>query len=232
MKSNKTYALDTGAITNNAGVKSLLVFFFVVLGFVFIRQLHSINDTGLHSESEEIYFIDIPKESYTLDHTLKCPALSDVQREIRHRKEKIWDDWNVTHYPNFLKLMDIPATSWRLQKLKLIQLLLDSLNQTRTEPSSFVIAFSGSSVTAGHGKLKILYCSFSLFFLIYTLLDNFLSEAYPSVVTGNLSPVFKSLNISLVVRNQAIGNNPCYAYDACVATHLGDDVDVVSWEQV
>lgn len=157
MKSNKTYALDTTAITNNAGAKSLLVFFFVVLGFAFVRQFHSINDTALHSESEEISFIEIPKESYTLDHALKCPALSDVQREIRHRQEKIWDEWNVTHYPNFLKLMDIPATSWRLQKLKLIQLLLDSLNQTRTETPSFVIAFSGSSVTAGHGKLKILF---------------------------------------------------------------------------
>jgi hypothetical protein len=27
------------------------------------------------------------------------------------------------------------------------------------------------------------------------------------------------------------GNNPCYPYDACAATHLGDDLDVVTWEQ-
>ena len=29
-----------------------------------------------------------------------------------------------------------------------------------------------------------------------------------------------------------LGNNPCYPYDACVATHMGDDVDVLTWEQV
>lgn len=35
-----------------------------------------------------------------------------------------------------------------------------------------------------------------------------------------------------VVRNHALGNNPCYAYDACIASHLGDDLDILTWEQV
>lgn len=45
-------------------------------------------------------------------------------------------------------------------------------------------------------------------------------------------PVFSKLNVNLTVRNHALGNNPCYAYDACVETHMGDDLDLLTWEQV
>jgi hypothetical protein len=38
--------------------------------------------------------------------------------------------------------------------------------------------------------------------------------------------------VPFVVRNHALGNNPCYAYDACIATHLGEDLDILTWEQV
>lgn len=48
-----------------------------------------------------------------------------------------------------------------------------------------------------------------------------------------ISSVFKDLfNITVVTRNHALGNNPCYPYDACVATHVGEDVDFLAWEQV
>jgi len=46
-----------------------------------------------------------------------------------------------------------------------------------------------------------------------------------------MKPIFKQLNIALVVRNHAIGNNPCYPYGACIETHLGDDLDILTWEQ-
>jgi hypothetical protein len=29
----------------------------------------------------------------------------------------------------------------------------------------------------------------------------------------------------------AIGNNPCFPYDACIDTHLGNDLDILTWEQ-
>ena len=64
------------------------------------------------------------------------------------------------------------------------------------------------------------------------MLDNYFSDAYPQVVYDNLLPIFQELNVPLVVRNHAIGNNPCYAYDACIATHIGDDLDILTWEQV
>jgi len=73
------------------------------------------------------------------------------------------------------------------------------------------MGFSGSSVTAGH--------------------DNYFHEAFPSVLNATLQPIFKSLDIELVVRNRAFGNNPCCPYDDCLETHLGDDLDVLAWEQ-
>ena len=39
-------------------------------------------------------------------------------------------------------------------------------------------------------------------------------------------------NCNIQVRNGALGNNPCLPYDYCVGTHLGDDLDVLTWEQV
>jgi hypothetical protein len=80
-------------------------------------------------------------------------------------------------------------------------------NQTR-----LVVGFSGSSVTAGH--------------------DNFFHEAYPAIVERTLQRVFQPLGIEVEVRNHAMGNNPCYPYDTCMSTHLGDDLDIITWEQV
>lgn len=46
-----------------------------------------------------------------------------------------------------------------------------------------------------------------------------------------MKPVMDTLKINLTVRNHALGNNPCYPYDACIETHIGDDVDLIAWEQ-
>ena len=47
-----------------------------------------------------------------------------------------------------------------------------------------------------------------------------------------LLPLLSSLPPPSPVRNHALGNNPCYPYDACMSTHMGSDLDVLSWEQV
>jgi hypothetical protein len=65
-----------------------------------------------------------------------------------------------------------------------------------------------------------------------TLADNYFNESFPQVFSDTLAPVFVSLGVPLHVRNHALGNNPCYPYDACVETHLGDDLDILVWEQV
>jgi hypothetical protein len=46
-----------------------------------------------------------------------------------------------------------------------------------------------------------------------------------------MKPVFSSLHIELIVRNVAMGNNPCLPYDICVSTFAGSDSDMVHWEQ-
>jgi hypothetical protein len=103
--------------------------------------------------------------------------------------------------------------SWRIYKAKFINLFIQNINnQKNKNVTKFVIGFSGSSVTAGH--------------------DNYFNESYPAVLERTLQKVFKPLGIELEVRNHAMGNNPCYPYDACMGTHLGDDVDIITWEQV
>ena len=81
----------------------------------------------------------------------------------------------------------------------------------RRQFSPFVVGFTGSSVTAGH--------------------DNYYNESYPSVFERMMAPIFAIAGLRLEVRNGALGNNPCLPYDACVSTHMGRDLDVLTWEQ-
>ena len=130
------------------------------------------------------------------------------KQAVKVARDRIWSDWDVSAFPGFLKFVEIPNHSWELQKYKFIKLIMERpVNST----SSFIASFGGSSVTAGH--------------------DSYFHEAYPQVFYDTMKPVFASLQVELVVRNQALGNNPCYPYDACTATHLGDDADLVTWEQ-
>ncbi|RYH22205.1 hypothetical protein EON65_19615 [archaeon] len=57
-------------------------------------------------------------------------------------------------------------------------------------------------------------------------IDNIFDDAYPGAFYRRLSSVFDNMGVKLVVRNMAIGNNPCYPYDACIATHLGKDANM------
>lgn len=59
-----------------------------------------------------------------------------------------------------------------------------------------------------------------------------MNQSYPMIVKQTLGKIFSRLNIEFEVRNHAMGNNPCYPYDTCMSTHLGDDVDIITWEQV
>ena len=70
----------------------------------------------------------------------------------------------------------------------------------------------GSSVTAGHDSKPQL-------------------DAYPVLVGEYLSEPFKAAGVELITRNHALGNNPCNPYDVCVSAIVGDDADMVHWEQ-
>lgn len=75
-----------------------------------------------------------------------------LRKQINQVKQNIWKDWDISQYPNFLETMHIPSLSWEIQKMKFVKLLFDKQLDTKT---NFVIGFSGSSVTAGHGNFFI-----------------------------------------------------------------------------
>lgn len=127
---------------------------------------------------------------------------------INEIKQGIWSTWDVSNYPLFLSFMHVPSRSWEIQRNKFIKLILAD----RHKPNgTFVVGFSGTSVTAGH--------------------DSYFAEAFPNVFYERMKPIMSTLGIDFQVRNHALGNNPCYPYDACLSTHLGDDLDIVVWEQ-
>jgi hypothetical protein len=104
---------------------------------------------------------------------------SNVLHNIRDAKSAIYDKWDISNYPMFLTLMNIPSLSWDLQKAKFIKLLVEANANYKTGinpafPSlAYVAGFSGSSVTAGHGteRCAIYVLDFYLTFsLIYILL--------------------------------------------------------------
>jgi hypothetical protein len=160
-------------------------------------------------------------------------SLNNYRKQVNATLNDIWDTWDVDNYPKFLTMMNIPAESWDIQKNKFIRLVIDNFvpmgnismgivgkntgaHKKRPQPlkkPEYILGFTGSSVTAGH--------------------DNYFSESFPFVMERRIAPLFaRILNVTVVTRNHALGNNPCYPYDACVSTHIGDDVDFLAWEQV
>lgn len=192
---------------------------------------------------------DIP--SSLVIRPIVCTFINDVAEQIEQSKMEITMFWNVSHYPNFLSTMNIPTESWKIQKAKYVKLLLEAnanfVDRAENVPESFnltfVAGFSGSSVTAGHGMLNCAFVlvacaleqksdrSFILYLLKFSIPDNYFHEAFPQIFEDALSPVFHAMQVPFIVRNHALGNNPCYPYDACIATHLGEDLDLLTWEQ-
>lgn len=82
-----------------------------------------------------------------------CDHYDRLKFAIQSAKAKIWAFWKIHKFPKFLTMMHIPTKSWDIQKAKFMNLILNKpkngVNQT------YVAGFSGSSVTAGHGKFSI-----------------------------------------------------------------------------
>ncbi|KAJ1394154.1 hypothetical protein B484DRAFT_425375 [Ochromonadaceae sp. CCMP2298] len=214
------------------------VFFLVLLGeFTSNDMQHGVLDQGhgvlgvVQPSSAVPARSELPVPNVQYIEPVSCAYISAVVGAAAKAKGELWDRWQVDLFPNFLTMMDIPQLSWDLQKAKFVTLLLEAShsrernrgNRTNTGGNravgtktdtfnlSFVVGFSGSSVTAGH--------------------DNYFNESYPDVFRRALEPVFAAMGVPLTVRNHALGNNPCFPYDACVKTHMGEDLDVLAWEQ-
>ena len=83
-------------------------------------------------------------------------------------------------------------------------------NATATSNGEFRISFGGYSVTVGRG--------------------NYFLQSFPFVLERLLQPIFETLNITLSVRNAAIGGIPSFPYGFCMTNFWGQNVDVVSWD--
>ena len=92
------------------------------------------------------------------------------------------------------------------------RVLVDKMAQAMLARRPFVISAAGSSVSAGH--------------------DNMGTDAWPRVLGRILRPLWKTFEVDLVLRNQAVGGRNPNPHSLCLAPMLGDDADVVlrEWE--
>jgi hypothetical protein len=148
------------------------------------------------------------------------------EAEVKSKLRLIHDRWQISSYPNFLRSFWFSDSSYHILKNKFMSRLLQAdlarlhnklqvaVNPTKyshlsldgNDPNvisrpKFVISFTGSSVTAGH--------------------DHYYNDSFVAIVNDFLKPLFESMNINLIVRNGAIGNNDCIPYDVCVQTFAG-----------
>lgn len=105
----------------------------------------------------------------------------------------------------FMASNNLGPETWDLLKMKLATKML-------TPNSTFLMIFSGSSVTAGH--------------------DNFYAQSYPYIFKKRMEDIFKKVGIELVVHDIAQGANNCSPYVLCYESMGGYDPDFINWEQV
>jgi hypothetical protein len=89
--------------------------------------------------------------------------------------------------------------------------LASKIVQSKPDPT-YLMVFSGSSVTAGH--------------------DNYFNQSYPMVFKRHMEDIFTKLGIQLIVNNIAQGANNCIPYSFCYETMGGENIDFLNWEQV
>ena len=110
---------------------------------------------------------------------------------------------NAANMHHFLVTLNAPAMTWEILRLKVAEKILH-------KGSTFTFVFSGTGVTAGY--------------------DNFFHQSYPMVIEKRLSPLFKALDIDLVVRNIGQVHVDCRLSNYCFDALGGDVADVVGWE--
>jgi hypothetical protein len=153
-------------------------------------------------------------------------SFEKYEAEVKSKLRLIHDRWQISSYPNFLRSFWFSDSSYHILKNKFMSRLLQAdlarlhntlgvtvdaeqilhLHRNPTNPNLllkpiFVLSFTGTSVTAGH--------------------DHYYNDTYVPKINHFLQPLFESMNINLIVRNGAIGNNDCIPYDVCVQTFAG-----------
>lgn len=167
-KSDQSGLVDPSSPADSTGSRtSIRTMALVVLAFVLIALFSRFGSDPLSTSTTESLTegSDIKKNDPATGIQRKiqpvdCAFLSTLEDTIHSRRQSIVTYWNVSNYPNFLSMMSIPTRSWNIQKAKYMKLLLEANteyleNQLKGQNSNtltFIAGFSGSSVTAGHGK--------------------------------------------------------------------------------
>ena len=169
-----------------------------------------------------IFLLFITPIISSLDTTI-IQKLTYSRDYIDQQVNNISTEWQIEHYPNFLCSMGTTRSDWdsfinklKVKIMKSITTTTTTTTTTRggggTRSENFVICFMGSSVTAGH--------------------DSLIKQSFPNIIKEIIYKSLKNMNINLIIRNVAMGNNPCMPYNICVKTFCGHDViDIVHWEQ-
>ena len=105
----------------------------------------------------------------------------------------------------FMTSNNLSPETWDILKFKLATKML-------TPNSTFLMIFSGSSVTAGH--------------------DNYYAQSYPYIFKKRMTDIFQNMGIELIVHDIALGANNCSPYVLCYESMGGTDPDFLNWEQV
>jgi len=118
---------------------------------------------------------------------------------------------------------NMPKDAWDIAKLKVAKKYVHRLMTAKHRPPGgevveaegedgrFLMIFGGSSVGAGH--------------------DNYHNQSFAFVCERRMRPTFEALNVPLLVRNIAHGQNPCRPFDLCYNAMGGDGADWMLWEQ-
>ena len=153
-----------------------------------------------------IYFSQIIFHEVSAD-TFK-DTLLNAEKKADETLTGIFQKWEVDKYPSFLKSASMTKHAWDFLKLKFRKKIIAAEVTKKTQ--EFTICFTGSSVTAGH--------------------DSPFNKSFCPLTGVTMTPVLKELNVKVNLRCVALGNNPCFPYDACVKTFC-DNADIVHWEQ-
>lgn len=186
--SNKTGLVDPSSPTDSTGSRtSIRTMALVVLAFVLIALFSRFGSGPLSTSTMERINEGSDKVKDPAAgiqqkiHPADCAFLRTLEDTINARRHNILTYWNVSHYPNFLSMMSIPTQSWKIQKAKYMKLLLEANTEHQEKQQggnsssslTFIAGFSGSSVTAGHGKFACnSYCiALCCFWLISSTVD-------------------------------------------------------------
>lgn len=182
----------------------LLLLYLIVVAILFCRD-YSCSAAPAESEVSSTVRGDIPTNVNFMAEELI--NYDDAQIMLHKLLSLIYNryEMHLDHGSQlFMAANNIGRPSWDIIKHKLAVKIL-------SPEASFLMVFTGSSVTAGH--------------------DNYYNQSYPFVFRDRMASIFSKLGIKLEVHNIALGANNCFPYVLCYESMGGLDPDFINWEQ-